>query len=153
MYAISKLSPISQGFLNSLISSGRSRSKEVSLALARVLNSSVSVPGNVIEDPVGFYRTQHKVNVDAMIGRLNELIVIDIDAISDYCQKYFMYRYTTVNLDRNVLAFTKDTAVEDFFNISRYFDSSTMVVLRSDPLFIVSVMQGFENIIEDLNKS
>lgn len=150
MFAISKLSADSQAFITRMVSSGRTRSKEVSLAIARVLTRGATIPSNAVEDPIGLYRTQMKIQMESLISQVNEFIVIDTEAVSDFCLKFFMYRYNAAHMGPNVLAFDKETAVEDFFGISKNFDKETLAALKNDPIFIVGVMNGLERVIQEL---
>lgn len=150
MFSITKLSTDSQQFVSELSTSMKSRSKEASLAIARVLSDKALMPSSPVEDIVTFYRTNCQLDMEAKVSEINELMVIDTKQVLDYCQKFFMLRYSFMAPKDAIFAFNSETAVEDFFGISRQFDRETIDCLKKCPQDMMRYITRFSSIHNEL---
>jgi hypothetical protein len=105
---------------------GRMNSKGKDLAFmisaAKVISDSLSLP----EEPISvieldmYYNTTHGVCVSTTVDALNSLILIDIDALNLLTRNFYKLRVSYSQPFNSLLITNKDSAVLDFFNISRY---------------------------------
>lgn len=101
-----------QSVLSALDASGvalADRSYLLSVALARAVAYRLPLPTSPIENPYLHFTTTHKANVEAVLGEVNERIVVDIDATCDLICRLWVFRYRLV-FDTN------NQAVRSFFD-------------------------------------
>lgn len=151
MYAITKLSANSQAFVAQMSSLNLSRSNTVSLALAKALTFCVQLPSTEVTDIEAFFRTQIQLGIEAKIAAINELIVLDVKSVQDYALKFYKMRYQAAHPTCHVFSFNKETAIEDFFGITRVFDSLTLNVIKENPGDLASYINKFKAIVEELD--
>jgi hypothetical protein len=150
MFAITKLSKVSQDFINRLVSNNKSRSPEVSLAIAKVLTVQLPIPSSPVEDVCTYFKTTNQIEIEATLNSINELAIIDVNMILDYCLKFFMVRYNLAYPSKHVLVFNTDTAVIDFFGISRYIDPATLALIGAECVGLTESVNRFNQLIEEL---
>lgn len=150
MFAITKLTAASQSFLAELSATNASRSTVSSIALAKALTFCVNLPSTPVEDIDAFYRSHVEFDLQSKISSMNEIMLLDVKAVQDYCIKFFMLRYQTVHPKCHVFAFAKETAVEDFFGISRCFDATSIKVVKEEPGLLTQRVNKFRDMIDQL---
>lgn len=150
MLQITKLSSISQNFIASLALNNKSRTIAVSIALSRVLSDRFSMPSVPVENVVLYFKTQNQLELDSMVSQLNELVALDISTVINYTIKFYQYRYHSVYPTFNIIALNKETAIVDFFNISKYFDKGAIEVIQDGPLYITEVANKFRDVLSEL---
>ncbi len=150
MFTITKLSSSSQLFISTLMQLNKSRSIQASLALAKVFVNRLNLPSSPVEDPLGYYRAQCQMEIENELNSLNELIVLDIKTIRDYCTKMFQQRYNAAHPSSVVFTFNKETAIEDFFGITRVFDKATLDAIKEDPPKLAMYVNGFSAMLEEM---
>lgn len=148
-YDLTKLSQQSQMYIGFISSNLQSRSKAISLAIARVLASNLTLP-NENADIVAFYNLQHRIKVEGLVNRLNSLVILDVESLLDYVKKFYQFRYESMFPSQHVLAISKEFAVVDFFKISKIFDEATLNVIKSDPVVITEANMRFTQILSEL---
>jgi len=150
MSYITKLSKASQDFISNLAMTGKSRSLETSLALARVLANSMSVPSTPVESPVIYFKTTYQISIEEQLSNINEIVVLDIQTILDYALKFFQFKYFTVHSDSHVLALNCETAIVDFFKISKVFDQEALKAIQENCSFITNAVNNFNRVIDEI---
>lgn len=148
-YYNTKLTSKSQMYLSALTSSNRSRSKEVSIAIARIVSNRFSIPVGV-QDITAYYNTQVRLELEAMVNSLNNLVVLDIQSILDYSAKFYNFRYLSACPSVHILAVNNQTAVVDFFSISRIFDEAFLKILSEHAVCITEATLRFSDILEEI---
>lgn len=152
MFAITKLGPQSQGFITELSSLNASRSMASTLALARALTLCSNLPATPVEDVDAFFRTHVQLDLETTLSTINELTVVDIKSVLDYALKFYKARYNSAHPSCFVYTFTCETAIEDFFNISRTIDAAALKVIRDEAPVISVRLNKFIKLIEELTK-
>jgi len=148
-YELTKLSNQSQMYIGFISSNLQSRSKAVSLAIARVLASKLTLPSEAT-DITAFYNTQHRITVEGLINRLNSLVVLDVNTVLDYTKKFYQFRYEALYPSQHVLAINKESAVCDFFKISKMFDCAVLDVIKNEGTIITEANMRFTQILNEL---
>lgn len=148
-YDLTKLSQQSQLYIGFISSNMRSRSKAISLAVARIVASNLALPNENV-DIVQFYNLQHRMEVECLINRLNRLVILDVESTLDYVKKFYQFRYESMYPSQHVLAISKEFAIVDFFKISKIFDEATLNVIKNDPVIITEANLRFTQILSEL---
>lgn len=149
-FLITKLSKNSQVFVSSFTSIGTSRSLEVSIALARVLVQDASVPSEPVEDIQAHFRVQGLDYFNKMLDKINSFMSLDLNTVYDMALRFYSVRYNMAHYGRRVAAFNKETALEDFFEISRSFDKSTIDFIRNNSTKLATLVNEFCGLVQDL---
>lgn len=147
MFNYSKLTPKAREFVVGLGSMGRSRTVATSIALARALVWNRALPSSPVESPVLFYRTQISPQVTDMICMINEMAMVDVTAVQDFAESFWMTRYNTAHPKPNVLALDKERAVEDFFGLSRTVSPETITLIKQYNTELTILINGFVELI------
>lgn len=150
MFAMTKLSQETQGLVSELISTNKSRSMEVSIALARVLVASLPMPTAPVDDITMYFRQQHKISLGVIINQINEIVVLDLSAVEDYCLKFYQYRYQALYPDKAIIALKLETALVDFFQISRCFDEASIACIVAQPILMTGLNSKFNKMLDEL---
>lgn len=151
MFQISKLSASSQELVTELTTSMKSRSPVTALAIARVLAYKALMPSSGVEDIVTFYRTTCQLDLEQTVNAINEIMVVDTKLVMEYCQKFYMLRYSFMCPQKAIFAFNAETAVEDFFGISRHFDRETLDLIRQNNADLMRYHAKFTSLMDELN--
>jgi hypothetical protein len=150
MFAITKLTAASQAFLAEMAATNGSRSAASSIALAKALTFCVNLPSSPIEDIDAFYRSQIEFDLQTKISTINEIMLLDVKTVQDYCMKFYMLRYQTAHPGCRVFCFNTETAVEDFFGITRCFDSATLTLVKENAAILTNRVNKFRDMIDQL---
>jgi hypothetical protein len=150
MFSITKLDSTSQGFISELSSSNASRNYVSSLCLAKALTHCSLLPTTPVDDVNAFYRTHVQVEIERKVNGINELLVLDTATVIDLSMKFYMLRYTTAHPKCHVFTFNKDTALEDFFGISRIFDAVTIKTIKENSDILSYRINRFSSMLEQL---
>lgn len=148
-YELTKLSQQSQMYLGFIISNQVSRSKAISLVVARILASDLQLPEECADCGM-FYNTQHRISVEHKLNRLNNLVILDVQTVLDYTKKFYQFRYESMYPSAHFLAVSKESAVLDFFKISKIFDCETIKVIEENYVTINEGNMRFKQIISEL---
>lgn len=151
MYELTKLTQQSMSFINYINSSGSSRSKQVSISIAKAISDSLPIPTSPVEDIKSFFKSNHEMSMLSTISKLNEMVVIDIVSIQDYAARFYETRYMLANAKLQTLAFKKETAVEDYFGISKIIPSDIIDTIKEDPNSLTVATNGFATVISELS--
>lgn len=148
-YELTKLSQQSQMYLGGIISNQTSRSKAISLVIARILASDLQLPEECADCGM-FYNTQHRITVEQKLNRLNNLVILDVQTVLDYTKKFYQFRYESMYPSAHLLTVCKDTAILDFFKISKIFDCETLKVIQDNHVAINEGNLRFKQIVSEL---
>ena len=153
MFSITKLSPSSQTFVTELNSTMQTRTRAVSLAVAKVMADNAALPSSAVDDIVAFYRTHCQIDIEMKVNEINELMALDTKQVIEYCLKLYTLRYYFMAPPAIVYSFNKETAVEDFFGISRCIDRETISsVIKVDCGNIARFVGKFNDMYNELFK-
>lgn len=143
MLTITKLSAETQEFLNFITSGNRSRSQLTSLVIGKALASSLNLPSAPVDDIADFYRLNIFIGLQSKVSGLNELSVIDVDAVLDYTARFYTTRYFAAYPKKTIFCPSQETAVLDFLGASYALDQNSMELVKSAPLEVTKLYNGF----------
>lgn len=152
MFAITKLSPETQEFLNYVASGSRNRSRLTSIAIGRALANTLNLPSCVVEDLQAFYRTNLLINVQSQVSDLNELSLIDVDTVLDYTYRFYAFRYEIAYPKRRMFCQKPETAVIDFLGANFALDEATMEMIAAAPVDVTKLYNSFVQFFQELNQ-
>ena len=150
MYQISKLSQDSQSFIAGLSQTGKSSSAEVAFMIGREIANKLDLPSSRVDSPDQYFRVTYQIEAESLINEINEMLVIDVNVTLGYIIKFYNYRYNVAYPDRGVFAVSKDTAIEDFFKISKEFDKAILDKIKEDPIFFTGLANNLYRLLEEL---
>jgi len=150
MYQITQLKPDSIKFVSEINTSNRSRSLAMSITVAKLLANSISLPTTEVDNLQLYYNTQSRLELEEKLYKLNELIVLDVKTISDLVMKFYQFRYNSLYPCCNVLAVKQETALVDFFRISKVFEQSIIDCINQDYMYITEMTTKLLRLFEDL---
>ena len=150
MAQITKLSSSSLSFVSKLTTNNTSRAMSTSIALGRTLSNSLTLPSSPVDNPLQYFKIQNQLNLESLISTINEIVIIDTNAVLDYATKFYEYRYASVHPTPHVIALNKQSAIADFFSISKHFSKECLSVIESNPVFMTDLVNNFKNMIAEL---
>jgi hypothetical protein len=153
MYSITKLKKESQDFIMSLTTGNKSRSVTTSIALGKVIADRLSLPSGEVENIAAYYRTSSTADFNSLLSEINELVILDITAVTDYAAKFYMNRYYNAFPAPVTIALKPETAVTDFFSIGRSFDKCTLDTIQEHCVCLTDQVSKFKILIGELRGS
>ena len=139
--SIFKLSSASQNAIQAISVEGRACSAAFSIALARaVADCSYCNSGDGLQ-----FATE-------IVSALNELVLVDRAYVLELVIKLKTWDSNTFE-PKAMIYNTKETAVVDFFGISRYFDATLLGVVANEISYISRTYNTLTSIINELAKS
>lgn len=149
MYLITKLSQTTVNYMNGLGSTNASRSVPVTLSVARVIADSLSLPSSKVDSIHEFYSDSFLQEVNVTVSMINEIVVIDTNGVLDLVEKLYQARYSVAFGD--VLPFLRsaETAVLDFFGISKTVEDGMSKVIAENAALINEAVLRFKQLIAE----
>lgn len=148
-----KLNAESNNFLVSIGSTGRSKTKSVTLALARAIAYNLEMPPGPIEDPHLYYRTEHSSEVSGVVGSILEVCLLDTDSVLKEVQSFYMFRYQSL-YDTGFFHSTgvKGNGIQEVFKLYNHFSEDTLSHIRDNANEISIMNMQFVKIVKELTK-
>jgi hypothetical protein len=150
MFNITKLTAASQSFIREISSNGLSRSVMASIAISKVLADACSMPSAPVESIGSYFNTSNAIALGGLLSDVNELVLLDRDAVLAYVQAWYQYRYHAMYPAPVTIALRADHAIQDFFGISRSFDQASLDVIATSCIQITDYTAKFKALVEDL---
>jgi len=152
MYGILALKKESQDFISRINVSNLSRSKSISLAIAKALSNSLSLPVTAVDNLSSYLNMEHTVTINSLLSAINEFLPIDVETIKDYIKRFYTFRYNLVHANKYTIALNEETAIVDFFGISKSFDPDTLSLIKIDHKLLTSYISNFNRILDEIKK-
>lgn len=149
---LTKLDKETADFISSLVTQGEYKSKLVSLSLAKALSMKLALPSTQVEDVGLHFAMSHKQACLNAILLVNELITVNVDEVLDLTKRFYVYRYNCIFVQELVPYVNKDTAVEDFFGISRVFSPDSIALINEHNSKLTSYVNRFITLIEKIQE-
>ena len=145
---LTKLDKETTTFVAELVNQGNQKSKLVSLALAKAIATKLP-PLTIFSDyPEVDFARLHKVELTQKIIRVNELVLVNVDETLDLVKKFYIYQYNLHHSVNAVPYLHKDTAVCDFFGISKVFSPDILELITDSHSKLTYYISKFTNILE-----
>lgn len=139
-------------FINSIFSSGKSRSIGVCFSLAYAISNKLLLPNTSVDNLVDFYEQNNKLLIDKIIDTINCSMILDINVVCDLVFSLYNLRYDSYVGRSNVIAMVSETAVEDLFGISKYVSKDVLECIKQDPIKMTEYVNKFYKLICDFDR-
>lgn len=148
-----KLPTASLEFLASLNTNNTARSLAVSLALAKVVCYRLELPSAPVEDLSFYYRNHCKIVVENILYAVVEMTYIDVSAVTELIECFYKLRYDQVHQPATFFSLKPETAICDFFSITKYIDVETLKAIPGDYVKLMEYTLAFSGIVEQYFKN
>ena len=150
MYFISKLSKPSVDFVNKVVALQAPQRTIFPMAVAYVVARRLSVPTEASEDIEAYFRLNCQVYASEVVSNLNELVPFNHKYALECVKRFFMFRYNALHPRAIPLAFTKDSAVVDFFGISQCFGTDALELLSLQSAAMTNYVAGLTTLLDEV---
>lgn len=146
-----KLSHSNSSFVNSNLSTGRSIALVTSVAVARSIAYRLPLPSQRKFDYRNYYRIESGLytKVSALLSTLNEITVVDHEAIQRFIEALYMFRCQTAFPRETICCLSEETAVGDFFDFNCCIPADMMGLIASSSVRISVLTNGFTELFKD----
>jgi hypothetical protein len=144
----------SNAFLVNIGSTGKSKTKSVTLGLARALAYGLQLPPGPIDDVFQYFRGEHLRNVSVSVGRINEACLLDTDAVLKETEAFYNFRYQSAY--GNPMFHSQSTTgngIVDVFKLYKCFSEETLSFMKDSALEVSIVNNGFLKVLEQFQKA
>lgn len=152
MSTITLLSKPSLDFVTTLSTGNKSRSKETSMALGRVLSYKLDVPSTPIQDLNQYISQAYISSLEKLVYDINEVCVLDKELIKMYFIKFFNARYNICHGTDVLVSTNPDSALADFFKISSSLSSDDIQFISNNCIKLMEYVNKFKHVINDIEK-
>lgn len=139
-------------FIGDIVSSNKGRSKLVSLSLARALVDRFSVPTEKVDVIELYFYSNYKTIVVEATCKVNETFVVNKDEILDFACKLYCYRCYQSLPSSTMLYITPETAVEDFFGITKVLSKDMIDTIKEHNSQITKYVIRFTEILRAMEE-
>lgn len=153
MFGITKTSKETQSFISELLSNTANTSLLASIALAKAISDTLDLPPGKVESVVDFFRTTNSVSFNSYLNTINEFIIVDYPTVNEYVLRFYTYRYYAAYPYHVTIALNNETAIEDYFGISKTFPAEALDVIKSNAIRITDYTAKFQKLLEELKAS
>lgn len=151
MFPINTLPKDSKDFVLALANSGKSRSKLVTLALAKAMADQLPLTEKIDGDIKIYFRTLFEIPTMQLISQINEICIVDTEAVLEYVRAFYIWRYNQVFGKLVVIATLPETAVLAFFGIDTIIDPDGIKAISECPTDTTKYYNGFATLYQQLN--
>jgi hypothetical protein len=143
----------SNTFLVGIGSTGKSKTKSVTIGLARALAYDLELPQAPVEDPHMYYRSEHLQTVSTLVGRIMEVCLLDTDAVMKEVMSFYLFRYQSC-YDNSMFHSQSGTSngIVDIFKLYKHFSEETLCFMKDNATEVSVMNNGFKKVLEQLSK-
>lgn len=146
-YQMTRLSPAHRDFLLTITQSGESRKTVVSIAIAKLITDKLALPGTESNNPVLHFNNQFGIEIYNSLSQLNEVAPINVDEIRDIAAKLYVARHNVAFPPVACYVRGNDTAIADFFRISRSIDNELLTVIAESGRRLMVIYNNYAEIV------
>lgn len=147
MLNLSVLKPQSQEFISKVKSS---TSASTSIAIARAISMRLSMPGSEVDDKDFYYIENLSSFTREVVGKLNEILVIDVAKVLEYTKMFWNIRYTTCHAKAKLFPVNGCTSANDVYGFGTVVIKDAAQVIEQDHFNICVMVNGFYDVLLDL---
>lgn len=152
MSNITLLTKPSLDFVTTLSSGNKSKSKEASMALGRVLAYKLDIPSAPIEDLQMYINQAYIGSLEALVFNINEITILDKEQIRIYFNKFFNARYNICHGNDILLSTNPEMALADFFKLSSSLSNDDIKFISDNCITLMSYVNKFKHVVNDLEQ-
>ena len=149
-FQLARLGSEQRDFLLSITQSGESRKTLVSVAIAKLITDKLALPGTETNNPVLYFNNQFGVEIYNALSNLNEVAPINVDEIRDLAAKLYVTRHNVAFPQATCYVRGNDSAVADFFRISRTIDDATLKTIDEGGKRLMVIYNNYSEIVRTL---
>lgn len=150
-FQMARLGSEQRDFLLSITQSGESRKTLVSVAIAKLITDKLALPGTETNNPVLYFNNQFGVEIYNALSNLNEVAPINVDEIRDLAAKLYVTRHNVAFPQATCYVRSNDSAVADFFRISRTIDDATLKAIAEGGKRLMVIYNNYVEIVTTLD--
>lgn len=144
---LAKLDKNTSDFISTLVTKGEQKSKLVSISLAKALADKLALPCEAVDCIDLHFSMQCKTFVCEAIANINEIVSINKEETLDYAKRFYKFRYNQLVVTDIVPFINKETAVEDFFGISKVFSQDMLDIIKDQNVTVTSYINRFNDLL------
>lgn len=122
--------------------------KMLPIALGYLISAKLPLPSSQANDPAGYFRNQHFAAVSDMISWVNEIVPLNTEQAMNACMAFYSYRIEASYPPLVPLIYSKETAVNSFFGLTRTFSNDILCVIAEDPPALASLAKNLNDLLE-----
>lgn len=151
-YFLSKLTKPTIAWVNMILGAGKNRCDAFALALAYVISLRITMPVERLEDPSQYFRLTNLIPITNLIDKCNEVLPMNMKMVRQAVEAFFLFRYHTQFPMTIPLALRKETAIEDFFGLGKYFSDDILTVIKTDFENLTQFINQLTVLVEEIEK-
>ena len=141
-----KLSQETTAYVNQMVASGRSRDLEVTIALAMVASTLLTVPSGPVPDPEAYYRTQAGVLSINMVNAVNGMMSVDYRLALELCHKLYAQRYEMATMPFQSFSVECSEGTSCLFGLTKHLPAFVLECMNANSKTIVRHYRALEAI-------
>jgi hypothetical protein len=142
MFNTSKLSPETQDYLKWLALGERPRSLLTTLVISKAIADLSTLPSGPVDNPEQFFTTTSLEPNQNRLYLLNELVIVDTDAIQEYTLRFYKTRYNLLHPADHIFCANPKTTLEDFMGLSIALDPAAVEAIGENNLDLTRLYNG-----------
>lgn len=148
------LTPKASSFITHIANSGKAKQKSTSLAVARVLASSIALPTEDVSSDVSYYwRNNCHIPVSCKFDALNEMVIHDRAEVMRYAQAFYAHRVCTAYMRPTTYGESgSENQFLNFFGFTQYFDVDTLKHIQNNEDDLTVLCDGYASVFVALDK-
>lgn len=152
MYNLSLLSEASRSFLNTVRSGSKEQNSVIAAAVAKAISDSIQIPTSAVDNFTEYFTAQIEGSAKEMIGKVNEINLIDTRLTLEYVRNLTNIRYRLVYPQDKIFT-AQSCEFATFFGVgtlvSREFDS----LIEKNVNELVRLYNGFTVVLKEFKPS
>lgn len=148
-----KLQKPTMDWINYVSSAGKNRTDSYALAFGYVVARKLAIPTHDVECIVHHHRMNNTQRVMDLIDLVNETTPMQIKLAKEFVDAFYFIRYKALNPDLVPLAFNKETAIVDFFGVSKYLSKEAIALIEADSENIAQLINGLSALLADIERT
>lgn len=129
-YLVTKLDQRSLDYVNYLTNARRGTNLSTTIGVAKAVADMLLLPQNPVEGIEDYYRALNSIHARTMIGKLNDLVLIEFERVSEITERYYRFKYDLMFSVTPMSIFT-DTPVADVLGLNHYFDKELLDTIKA----------------------
>lgn len=121
-----KLDPSITNYIQNLTATGRSRSLDVTIAVAMVASTLLSIPSSPVEDPEAYYQSQAGSLSINFVNAVNGIVPVDFRYILDLTRKFFAQRYEAATMPFQAMTNIGKYGIDNIFGLTKHIPENVL---------------------------
>lgn len=132
-------STVGQEFISYLGANGRGKKLSTSIAIAKCIADSLILPTSELENVDISYKSMCAIDANSKISPINEVVLLDIECISEYILKFWKVRYYTMFPRYPMSGYDKSKAILSLFGLDYAIDKNTIEIITNEFIEVAKI--------------